>query len=180
MFTTFITRMHSSRMRTICWSSRVCPGSVCPGGCLPRGVCLPRGCLPSRSRGVSARHPPWTEFVTHACENITFPQLHLRTVIISIAVMFANYRPQRSCGQGYVFTCVCDSVHGGAIPACIAGGIPACLAAGWGGYPSMNCRWHPSMPFSMSLGGAWSWGGACSRGSACSWGVAFWFGGLLV
>ena len=23
------------------------------------------------------------------------------------------YRPQRSCGQGYVFTCVCDSVHGG-------------------------------------------------------------------
>ena len=23
------------------------------------------------------------------------------------------YRPQRSCGQGYVFTRVCDSVHGG-------------------------------------------------------------------
>ena len=22
-----------------------------------------------------------------------------------------NYQPQRSCGQGYVFTCVCDSVH---------------------------------------------------------------------
>ena len=21
------------------------------------------------------------------------------------------YKPQRSCGQGYVFTCVCDSVH---------------------------------------------------------------------
>ena len=45
-----------------------------------------------------------------------------------------GYRPQRSCGQGYVFTRVCDSVHGGggccAIPACIAGGIPACLAAG--------------------------------------------------
>ena len=30
------------------------------------------------------------------------------------------YRPQRSCGQGYVFTRVCDSVHiGGAIPACL-------------------------------------------------------------
>ena len=36
------------------------------------------------------------------------------------------YRPQRSC-EGYVFTRVCDSVHGGggAIPAYIAGGIPA-------------------------------------------------------
>ena len=33
--------------------------------------------------------PPWTEFLTHACENITFPQLRLRTVITvchSIAV----------------------------------------------------------------------------------------------
>ena len=50
------------------------------------------------------------------------------------------YRPQRSWGQGYVFTRVCDSVHwGGGIPACIAGGIPACLAAGlkkWGGIPA--------------------------------------------
>ena len=26
---------------------------------------------------------------------------------------FCNYRPQRSCGQGYVFTCVCDSVNRG-------------------------------------------------------------------
>ena len=25
------------------------------------------------------------------------------------------YRPQRSCGQGYVFTGVCDSVHGGGL-----------------------------------------------------------------
>ena len=25
---------------------------------------------------------------------------------------FDHYRPQRSCGQGYVFTRVCDSVHG--------------------------------------------------------------------
>ena len=25
------------------------------------------------------------------------------------------YRPQRSCGQGYVFTRVCDSVHGGGV-----------------------------------------------------------------
>ena len=27
--------------------------------------------------------------------------------------MLHYYRPQRSCGQGYVFTRVCDSVHGG-------------------------------------------------------------------
>ena len=26
------------------------------------------------------------------------------------------YRPQRSCGQGYVFTRVCDSVHRGGSP----------------------------------------------------------------
>ena len=26
--------------------------------------------------------PLWTEWLTHACENITFPQLHLRAVTI--------------------------------------------------------------------------------------------------
>ena len=29
---------------------------------------------------------------------------------------FHFYRPQRSCGQGYVFTRVCDSVHRGGSP----------------------------------------------------------------
>ena len=63
--------MHSSRMRAVRSSSRL------PGGCLPRG-CLPRGivCI---GEGVSAKGgvhlPPWTEFLPHACENITFPQL---------------------------------------------------------------------------------------------------------
>ena len=54
------TRMHSSRMHTIhcsgCQSDG--EGAVCPGGCLPRGVC---------PGGV---YPLWTEFLTHACENI--------------------------------------------------------------------------------------------------------------
>ena len=50
----------------------VCQGGVSAWGCLPRGVCL-EGCTPL---------PPWTEFLTHACGNITFPQLCLRTVII--------------------------------------------------------------------------------------------------
>ena len=43
------------------------PGGVCQGGgCLPAG-CLPAGCLPAR--GVHLL--PRTEFLTHACENIT-------------------------------------------------------------------------------------------------------------
>ena len=60
----------------------------------------------------------------------------LAWLVIACFVLVASnsrsyYRPQRSC-EGYVFTRVCNSVHGGgvAIPACIAGGIPACLAAG--------------------------------------------------
>ena len=28
---------------------------------------------------------------------------------------FNHYQPQQSCGQGYVFTCVCDSVHRGGV-----------------------------------------------------------------
>ena len=52
------------------------------GGCLPRGVsargCLPRGCMAACN---GADTPLWTDFFTHACENITFPQLLLRTVI---------------------------------------------------------------------------------------------------
>ena len=59
-----------------CLPRGVRPGSVYPGWCLPRGLSVqgdvcPRGCL---SRGVSTP-PPLTEFLTHACENITFPQL---------------------------------------------------------------------------------------------------------
>ena len=44
-------------------------GSVCPEGCLPGG------CL------------PWAEFLAHACENITFSQLLLRTVKIGAKAM---------------------------------------------------------------------------------------------
>ena len=36
----------------------------------------------------------------------------------------AYYRPQRSCGQGYVFTRVCDSVQGGCLPQCMLGYHP--------------------------------------------------------
>ena len=57
--------------------------------------CIPVGCVPSaavgfKEGGVSqhalGRGVPverWAEFLTHACENITFPQLRLRTVKIT-------------------------------------------------------------------------------------------------
>ena len=53
----------------------------------------------------------------------------------------ANYYcPQRSC-EGYVFTCVCDSVHrGGAIPACLAAGLQGgCLVLGVPGPGGVWC-----------------------------------------
>ena len=45
-----------------------------------------------------------------------------------------HYRPQRSCGQGYVFTRVCDSVNRG-------GGV--CLSACWDTTPSPLEQTHP-------------------------------------
>ena len=80
----FITRMHSSRMRTVCSSSRLFGVGVCP----ERGVCLgvsSRGCLPIGGCVYSSmhwgRHPPPVDRMTDRCKNITFPQLRLRTVI---------------------------------------------------------------------------------------------------
>ena len=53
--------------------------------CIPVG-CVPSLCLVGRDvcpRWCTPPPPPplWTEFLTHTCENITFPQLRLRTVI---------------------------------------------------------------------------------------------------
>ena len=71
----------------------VCLGNVCPGVSAQRGVCLggvsPWGlCLPlgDGRRGIYTSPSLWTEFLTHACDNITFPQILFRTVITS------NYR----------------------------------------------------------------------------------------
>ena len=90
----------------VCWD--VCPGSVCLGrGICPLvGVCLGGGgcaggiCMGCVcSGGVSAPvhagiQTPllWTEFLTHACENITFLQLRLRTVINRMGQRF-NEKP---------------------------------------------------------------------------------------
>ena len=67
-----LTRIHSSRIRTVRCRGRLLGGSVCPG------ECLPRGCLPKE---VCVHRPLWTEWLTDRCKNITFPQLLLRTVI---------------------------------------------------------------------------------------------------
>ena len=72
-------------------SAAVAVGGVClPGGCITactgRGVSAPvhagiqrgvsaKGCLPQCTLGYTPPTPLWTEFLTHACENITFPQL---------------------------------------------------------------------------------------------------------
>ena len=86
--------MHSSRMRTVCCSGRlmigvfsqggvcICHGRIWPGGCPPRGVSAYGGVCPG---GVYPRGGCWgcTPPIggqTDTCENITFPQLLLRTV----------------------------------------------------------------------------------------------------
>ena len=73
--------MHSSGIRTIRCSVR--------GGVSVQGVSAWGGLL---SGGGEVHHPCplWTEFLTHACENITFPQLLLRTVNI-ISFVFGTY-----------------------------------------------------------------------------------------
>ena len=66
--------------------------------------------------------------------------------------------PATKLGQGYIFTGVSDSVHGGC-------------------YPSMHCRWYPSMPCSRSPGGDQLPGGLVLGGClvetplVCSWGA---------
>ena len=74
--------MCTSRLLTISRSTRgwgVYPG----GGIFPEGVYLER-VMSARGAGVCPKEcwdthtPLWTEFLTHACENITFLQLPLR------------------------------------------------------------------------------------------------------
>ena len=85
----FNTRMYSSRIRTVHCSIRllagvsargdVCPGGVyLPGGVCPAGGVCPGWCLPAREGGLADTLQ--TELLTHAYENITFPQLRFRTV----------------------------------------------------------------------------------------------------
>ena len=79
--------MHSSRMRTVCCSGRLGGGGVQEGVCVSGGVCIP-ACN-------GADTPLWTELLTHACENSTFPQLLLQIVKMavsaSVLLLFLGY-----------------------------------------------------------------------------------------
>ena len=92
-----LTRMHSSRLRTVRSSSHllgeggrgggVCPGSVCPGSVCPGGLCVcPEGCLPTGGVCPGGCIPACTGADTPTCgqndrcKNITFLQLPLRRV----------------------------------------------------------------------------------------------------
>ena len=89
------------------------------------------------------------------------------------------YCLQRSC-EGYVFTRVCDSVHGGVCyPSMHCRWYPSMpCSRGDVCYPSMHCRWYPSMPCSrggllregVCSRGVCSQGGCLLRGGACSGG----------
>ena len=96
-------RMHSSRMRASRLSGHlggVCLGGVClvccllGGGVCPGGFCL-GGCTPEVHAGI---HTPSAHCMlgytspllcglTDTCENITFPQLLLRAVIIRSTIL---------------------------------------------------------------------------------------------
>ena len=63
--------MHSSRMRTA--RSLTASRSIRVGG--------------GGQRVWDTPLPPWTEFLTHACENITFPQLLLQAVTKQVSLV---------------------------------------------------------------------------------------------
>ena len=79
-----------------------------------------KGCL--CPVGVSVRETPWTETPLWTegqmqVKTLPCPKLYLRAVnmVQTKAWRALFYRPQRSCGQGNVFTAVCDSVHRGGL-----------------------------------------------------------------
>ena len=94
--------MHSSRVCTICCSGHV-SCHVCPPPCTPPAMhaschSCPLPCMsptthaptthtplphmpPAMYALLPCMPPPCTELLTQACENITFPQLLLRTVM---------------------------------------------------------------------------------------------------
>ena len=84
-------RMHSSRMPTVRCSGRL--GGVSVWGCLPTEVSAQEVVVVCVCLGGVHLPPLWTEFLTHACENITFPQLLLRTVIIGFGPQAQGLAP---------------------------------------------------------------------------------------
>ena len=56
-----------------------------PPSCMPPATHTSLPCMPPYTT-----HPLWTEFLTHACGNITFPQLLLWTVIMTCMRVFLD------------------------------------------------------------------------------------------
>ena len=69
--------------------THACPCHTCPLPCMlpPPILCAPLPCMAPTTHAPHHTHPllhmplPWIERTIHSCENITFPQLLLRTVI---------------------------------------------------------------------------------------------------
>ena len=64
------------------------------GGCLPGGVIFSQACVNNSVPGGGVclgdvHHPPWTEFLTHACENIT-------SYLSATTVADGNYSQKKS------------------------------------------------------------------------------------
>ena len=80
------TRMHSSRMRTVCNSSRLLEGVSAPGrGAWSGGVCS-GGCLvPGGGITACTEADPPVNRMTDTCKNITFAT-SLRTVIVEFII----------------------------------------------------------------------------------------------
>ena len=100
-------KLNSVTFKTVgkCYSKYHSIQECIPVGCIPsvavavfgRGVsagCLPGGCLPRRDVHPL---PLWTEFLTHAWENITLPQLLLRTVTMYTRCIFMPKNDQLFC-----------------------------------------------------------------------------------
>ena len=74
--------MHSSWMRTVRCSGLLWGGEgVAAWGCLFERGCLPEGGLHPTWTQRQIPLPLWKEFLTHACENVTFLHLLLWAVI---------------------------------------------------------------------------------------------------
>ena len=127
----------------------VCPGGgqFCPGGCLPRWDCLRMaggGCLPEHVY-ISL----WTEFLTHVCEIITFPQLRLRMV-----TMLCLSLPWLHCHQQQPANEVTERY-------CIQSDVPVRLSvkhvkvkAHGGGFPCGHFLWYTGPHRTLTL---WLW-----------------------
>ena len=102
--------MRTARLLTVVWCVLGCPGCVCRGGCKPTHPHGPRGRHPPDPEADAPpptpnletdTHPPhpWTEGMTQASENITFPQLVLRATIIFLVLSFVIVCVRITCSS---------------------------------------------------------------------------------